>query len=625
MTAATRPTTRTGRPLRCVSVLLSGLLVVLLLPGWAQASDVAGRPADGIVTVDGRGFGHGRGMSQHGAYGAALQGLTYDQILSFYYSGTVLSDAPGARRRVLLTAEDNDAVVSNVPGLTVQAGGVSYRTGDRSDWTLVRSFVDGSALRVHALQGGTWVDVPGLASTAGPVTFSGALLGLNSPAGVRTYRGVLTTSLSGQPGKPLYVVNDVSIDEYVRGVVAAEMPASWHAQALRAQAVAARSYGLQPCPQPGPYPTTALYDVVDTTACQVYGGATAEAATTNQAVADTSGKVLRYGGAVLRTEFSSSNGGWTVAAGGAYVAKEDPYDVIGAQAGRSTVNRWTAVRFGADRLENAFGTGLLTNIQVVARDGRGEWGGRVLKVRLVGAARSVEVTGEQFRSAAGLRSSWFSLVSPIDAKHAQLGGDSGVLGPANGPEQPLAAGGRFRSYRSGAIFWIQALGAHEVHGQILARWGALGWENSPLGYPITDELPAADGTGRYNHFQHGSIYWTPSTGAWSVRGAIHASWARLGYERSALGYPLTDELGLPSGGRYNAFQNGSIYWTPSTGAREVRGAIAARWSALGSEASVLGYPTTDELPSPGGTGRYNDFQHGSIYWTPSAGAWSVRG
>jgi len=158
---------------------------------------------------------------------------------------------------------------------------------------------------------------------------------------------------------------------------------------------------------------------------------------------------------------------------------------------------------------------------------------------------------------------------------------------------------------------------HEVHGDIRAKWTQLGAERSFLGYPLTDETVTPDGIGRYNHFQGGSIYWTPKTGAYEVHGDIRAKWAQLGWERSFLGYPLTDETVTPDGiGRYNHFQGGSIYWTPKTGAHEVHGDIRAKWAQLGWERSYLGYPISDELVTADGKGRYSIFQGGSLYWTP---------
>ncbi|MFP5218321.1 MAG: SpoIID/LytB domain-containing protein [Actinomycetes bacterium] len=605
------------------------LLAVAAVTGGGQpahAGDVAGRPPDGMLLLDGRGFGHGRGMSQYGAHGAGLQGLNHSQILGHYYVGAVLGTADGAERRVLITADDADMTVTNVPGLVVTADGRSYDLGANPTVSRVRARVHGTLIHIEGLQGSTWVGV--VNATAGSVRMhvTGGVVDLHLPTGVRQYRGHLTASRSGQAAKPLYVVNTVSIDDYVRGVVAAEMPASWHEQALRAQAVAARSYGLQPCPQPSTYPATGLYDVVDTIACQVYGGVTSEAARTNDAVAATSRQVLRYGGSVLRTEFSASNGGWTVANGGPFVAKADPYDGVGAAAvNRSEVHRWTGVSVPVSRLEQAHSTGTLREVRILRRDGNGEWGGRVLTVRLVGDARTVDISGEAFRRAAGIRSSWFDLVSPIDTKWLQLGGAGGLLGSPIAPEAQLV-GGRFRPYQRGNIYWTAAQGAHETHGAILQHYGRHRWEGGVLGYPVTDEMTTPDGRGRYNHFERGSVYWTPSTGAWEVHGSIRAAWQRLRWELGPLGYPVTDERTAPDGaGRYNHFERGSVYWSPSTPAAGVWGAIRQRWAAMGWEKSALGYPVTDETPTPDGRGRFNHFQHGSVYWSPATGAHDVQG
>ncbi|MBW3537570.1 MAG: DUF1929 domain-containing protein [Actinobacteria bacterium] len=216
-------------------------------------------------------------------------------------------------------------------------------------------------------------------------------------------------------------------------------------------------------------------------------------------------------------------------------------------------------------------------------------------------------------------------MSAIDDKYAELGGRRGLLGAPIRPESVTPDGsGRYRHYQHGSIYWSPATGAHELHGAIYTKWARLGWERGVLGYPVTDEATTPDGVGRYNHFQGGSIYWTPNTGANEVHGSIRAKWASLGWERGVLGYPVTDEATTQDGvGRYNHFQSGSIYWTPSTGAWEVHGAIRDRWAALGWETSSLGYPVSDELDTPAGMGRVSHFQGGSIYWDAGRGAYEV--
>jgi len=154
---------------------------------------------------------------------------------------------------------------------------------------------------------------------------------------------------------------------------------------------------------------------------------------------------------------------------------------------------------------------------------------------------------------------------------------------------------------------------------IQQRYQELGGPSGSLGAPVTDELPTAGGTGAFTHFQRGSIYWSSATGAHDVLGAIREAWRALGWEQSPLGFPTTNELPTPGGtGAFNHFQRGSVYWSPATGAHEVRGAIRDAWSALGWEQSPLGFPTSDEHTS-GGVQR-SDFQGGFITWTPQAGA-----
>ena len=106
--------------------------------------------------------------------------------------------------------------------------------------------------------------------------------------------------------------------------------------------------------------------------------------------------------------------------------------------------------------------------------------------------------------------------------------------------------------------------AFQIIGDIYAKWKELGgsW------IPDTDETTTPDGIGRYNHFSDGtaSIYWTPDTGAHAIYGDIRKRWSELGWERSGLGYPTSDEDDIDEGGRANSFQHGWIYWWPDTGA-----------------------------------------------------------
>jgi uncharacterized protein with LGFP repeats len=207
----------------------------------------------------------------------------------------------------------------------------------------------------------------------------------------------------------------------------------------------------------------------------------------------------------------------------------------------------------------------------------------------------------------------------IAAAWTRLGGARSPLGaPVTGVLAAPDGRGRYSHYQGGSIYWHPALGAHDVRGSIRARWAAHRWEAGPLGYPRTGELATADGTGRYNHFQNGSIYWSPTTGAQEVRGALRDAWQEVGWEKGVLGYPVTGHRTTPdSEGRFTHFQRGSIYWSPDTGAQEVYGAIRSAWARSGWETGPLGYPVSGEFAVP--SGRASDFEGGRLVWSRATG------
>jgi len=172
-----------------------------------------------------------------------------------------------------------------------------------------------------------------------------------------------------------------------------------------------------------------------------------------------------------------------------------------------------------------------------------------------------------------------SVLYKIDQKYENFGGRYGIQAEPKTPPISLPDGGMYQDFNGtegrynlpilASIYWRSDIGAHEIHGAIYEKWQSLGLQLSTLGYPITDERGAPDNIGRYNHFEHGSIYWTLNTGAHEIHGPILNLWAKLGYERSGLGYPTSDvdkvcnKYGC---GNVSKFQHGYIYWFPATGA-----------------------------------------------------------
>ncbi|MCX5742653.1 MAG: hypothetical protein NT062_09175 [Proteobacteria bacterium] len=179
----------------------------------------------------------------------------------------------------------------------------------------------------------------------------------------------------------------------------------------------------------------------------------------------------------------------------------------------------------------------------------------------------------------------------------------------------------------GLAFWSANVGTRcgnspAVVGEIEQKYNALGGCGSFLGAPTTEERGALDHVGRYSVFERGSIYWTSALGAFEVHGVIRDAWKQLGWEAGLLGYPTSDESPAADGvGRYSVFEHGSIYWTAAVGAFEVQGRIRDAWRDTGAETGELGYPTSNEYAVTGG--RRSDFQHGSITWNSSTNQTSI--
>ncbi|WP_459963453.1 LGFP repeat-containing protein [Nocardia sp. IFM 10818] len=210
----------------------------------------------------------------------------------------------------------------------------------------------------------------------------------------------------------------------------------------------------------------------------------------------------------------------------------------------------------------------------------------------------------------------------IAAKYAALGARSSVLGaPRSGEMAATTAGtSAVQWFERGRLYWRNDIGAFEVHGAIGGKYFGLGSVTSFLGYPVTDETATPDGAGRFNHFQGGSIYWSPVGQAHAVYGAIRDKWSAMAWERGFLGYPISDEVGV-TGGRASQFQGGNVYWSAGTAAHEVHGAILSRYLQFGGTGSTLGLPVSDEYDITGG--RRSDFQHGAIEWNATTGVVTV--
>lgn len=389
---------------------LTGVLAATALAVAGAAADAATSaqrlriPDHATLRIAGHGYGHGYGLSQYGAEGAARQGKSARFIVGFYYPHTKAGHA-GGDVKVLISADtDDDTTVVNRSGLEVHDFGSGKTTalpsrgtaGKASQWRLAPA--RGGKTKVSYRNGGwhVWRKLSGDGEfrASKPLTL---VLGSDRVA----YRGSLQSRTpAGAPSSHRATVNKVSLEDYVQGVVPREMPALWHQAALRAQAIAARTYAASERSSTNP-----RWDLCDTSSCQVYGGKSAEYPTSNKAVAKTAGQVRMFHGAPAFTQFGSSNGGWTSDGGKAYLpAQKDPYDGWSGNPNHSWTTKVTAAT-----VEKAFGLGNLTSISITERDGHGQWNGRVLHMKLVGSKRTATIDGDDFRSALGLRSTWFDI------------------------------------------------------------------------------------------------------------------------------------------------------------------------------------------------------------------------
>ena len=329
-------------------------------------------------TIEGRGFGHGVGLSQYGAYGFARNGHGYKRILDHYYTQTKVARTGGERVRVLLDSGDG----------SVRFKGAGRACGKRIRPGRGYSFsADGGRVVLRGRRGDR-IKACGGEAKAG----HGLRIG-----GLGRYRGKL---VARNDGGSLQVINALGLDGYVQGVVANEMPSSWPTQALRAQAVVARSYGLA-TKRGGPF------DHYADTRSQVYQGRASETAATNKAVAATAKEVVKYRGEPAVTYYFSTSGGRTENSefgfsGGKRIpylrSVKDPFDKV------SPVHKWTE-RLSDSRMKDELGglfEGRLERIEVLDR-GRSP---RIVRARVVGSAGSTRITGDTLRARLELRSTW---------------------------------------------------------------------------------------------------------------------------------------------------------------------------------------------------------------------------
>ena len=395
--------------LRFTAALVAALgSLALAVPAFAASE----------LVVRGAGFGHGVGMSQYGAYGYALHGKDYRFILAHYYTGTSLGAVNPNRTVTVLLA----------------TGAAAFTGATRAGADKLNPAV---TYDVHALANGELglIDEHGnlVGSFAAPLKATG--LGPLTVPGLGPYRGALEFRPDGSG--QVETIDAVGLDDYVRGVVAAEMPADWSMQALEAQAVAARTYAI----------TTdagaADFEQYSDTRSQMYGGVGAETSRTDAAVAATRGQVVTYDGSPVATYFFSSSGGFTednenVWAGSTpdpwLRAVPDPYDGAGA----NPEHRWV-VELSGQQAAAKLGSlvhGSFTGITVLEHG----VSPRIITAKVLGSLGAGTVSGAQLEQLLGLDSTWatFTMITTVVRMR---GGGAGASSPTAGAGASSPTGG----------------------------------------------------------------------------------------------------------------------------------------------------------------------------------------
>jgi stage II sporulation protein D len=365
--------------------LLCGLLLSLVYPVTAEASV--------SWVVHGRGFGHGVGMSAYGAYGYAKHGKGYRFILGHYYTGTSIGTAPKGRVvRVLLDISPGD----------VEFSGATSACGERLDPRRgYEAHRNGNSVRLRSSGGKT------LANCGRKLRAAGR--GKIAIAGHGTYRGALETVPTESEAGSLNVVNALALEQYVKGVMPNEVPPSWPAEELKAQAVAVRSIALT-----GDVGGNG-FDLYSDTRSQVYEGLESEYDRTNDAVAATRGQVVTYKGTIAQTLYSACSGGHTESAVNVFgspvpylVGVPDPYDYY------CPLHKWT-LDFTGPEISSRLGGYLKGKLKrvVITKTGVSP---RIVSATLVGTGGNSTVTGSELSIALGGYDTWMTFEKVVSGQ-----------------------------------------------------------------------------------------------------------------------------------------------------------------------------------------------------------------
>ena len=469
--------------------------------------------AESSFTFYGSGYGHGIGMSQWGAYGLAKAGWLAEDIATYYYAGTEISTLGEMEPIRVGLANGRSAFSFTAQGgpVTVTVGGAEVgQIPDGSTWSVVP---DGTAYDILDATGAPVAPAVGDAGT--PVVIVPGDARVKVPELGRTYgRGQLEVGshLCGSTCK-LRLVAVVPLEQYLYGL--AEVPNTWPAEALAAQAIVARTYAVTKATvsqHRSPCDCAVYASTVD----QVYTGmdkeTSAGGANWTAAVDATAGEVVTYQGATIQAFYMTSSGGYTEdndkAWGGVAIPYLrgvcDPGDFVAANPNAA----WTVTLSATDvSTKLNLNVGTVTGFSVVSRG----VSGRILSVTVTGDAGSATIGGSTLQQRLGLKDDrlWIGkdlrVGGAIREKYDALGC---APGQATSPAMLVRDGYR-QKFERAQLFQGPSLKAFALSGAMLDFYLSQKGPKGALGFPLSDVRTLSNGATRAR-FQGGTVTCKPS-------------------------------------------------------------------------------------------------------------------
>lgn len=519
--------------------LRTGLVAVALVAGLVALAPVA--QAQKTVTIKGRGWGHGIGMSQYGAYGRALDGQSSSSILEHYYKGAGVraADMPGkirvgllqGRSSITTTSEPKKSGGDGKVVFKVQGSGRVIAQGDRSDTFKAEASAGGARL----YRNGNRIKKDGksvFGDRNHPLVQRFAQFGSRLKVGGKpsySYGKADFVPYACGGSTCLHLVLSLSMQRYLYGL--GEVPSSWPQASLQAQAIAGRTYALAKIRSSGQHRITCDCAVFDSTFDQAYIGDAKRTGSGSywddwrRAVDVTKAQIVLYQGSPIQALYSSSSGGYTennenVWGGSPVQYLRGVSDKLDRAEGANPNFRWkVTMPFStfSDKLDNAYGTGKLDKFKLVEPFGVS---GRVTVVKpsgggvkIVGSKKTVRADGWEIRSALGLKDTWFRVdivvatAGSLAATYEAAGGTEGPLGEAQSARRgadTLPGGGSRQRFEGGTIYSDERGASFALWGELDRVYRDLGEASSECGYPTSSQVSRTR-MGDEATFEFGSI------------------------------------------------------------------------------------------------------------------------